>query len=168
MIFYVYRDPRDVMVSFWKFIAHWPWHEGPKTATCREFIRDRRRARRCVTSISRRNRCSTAGVRTWTAGRRRSAAGLRNRICYVRFEDLHEKYECTIDGIAEFLGERPVGYRRPSPQENGIFPSEGKIGAYREHFERRTWTCLGKCGRDDDAAGIPLNLGQGARDITCD
>lgn len=38
-IFYIYRDPRDVLVSNWKLIRSFNWDEGPKTETAGDFIR---------------------------------------------------------------------------------------------------------------------------------
>ncbi len=38
-LLYVYRDPRDVMLSLRKQIRFWDWHEGPGTETLQEFIR---------------------------------------------------------------------------------------------------------------------------------
>lgn len=30
---YIYRNPADVMISYWKFLHRWDWFEGPKTET---------------------------------------------------------------------------------------------------------------------------------------
>ena len=30
VVFYIHRDPVDVMLSFWRFMHRWRWHEGPK------------------------------------------------------------------------------------------------------------------------------------------
>jgi hypothetical protein len=37
IIFYIHRDPVDVMISLWRFINHWRWREGPKRASAFEF-----------------------------------------------------------------------------------------------------------------------------------
>jgi hypothetical protein len=136
IVFYVYRDPRDVMVSYWKLVAGLPWHEGPKTATCREFVRAApegqmlRYQTRQAPSLLHRWRAHVDG---WT---REVPAGLRHRVCFVRYEDLHGRYEASVDAIATFLSEKPLSYRRPSPRENVVFPSQGTIGAHREHFDQ--------------------------------
>ena len=36
---YIYRNPLDTLLSFWKFIHHWNWHEGPKLNTPLKFIK---------------------------------------------------------------------------------------------------------------------------------
>ena len=38
-LFYIYRDPRDVMASFWRVVNHLEWDFGPKFATVGEFMR---------------------------------------------------------------------------------------------------------------------------------
>ena len=30
VVFYIHRDPVEVMLSFWRFMHRWHWHEGPK------------------------------------------------------------------------------------------------------------------------------------------
>ncbi len=37
VILYIHRDPVDVMISYWRFIARWKWHEGPRRPTAVEF-----------------------------------------------------------------------------------------------------------------------------------
>ena len=37
--FYIYRDPVETLLSFWKFMHHWNWHEGPKLDTPLKFVR---------------------------------------------------------------------------------------------------------------------------------
>tara|TARA_B100001027_G_scaffold71713_1_gene49019 strand:+ start:726 stop:1520 length:795 start_codon:yes stop_codon:yes gene_type:complete len=37
--FYIYRDPVETLLSFWKFIHHWNWHEGPKLDTPLKFVK---------------------------------------------------------------------------------------------------------------------------------
>ena len=37
-IIYIYRDPVEVFISFWKFLHQWGWDEGPKTRTPSELI----------------------------------------------------------------------------------------------------------------------------------
>lgn len=35
---YIYRNPVDTLISYWKFIHRWNWFEGPKTKTPLELV----------------------------------------------------------------------------------------------------------------------------------
>lgn len=37
-IIYIYRDPAEVFISFWKFLHQWEWDEGPKARTPSELL----------------------------------------------------------------------------------------------------------------------------------
>ena len=37
--FYIFRDPVETLLSFWKFMHNWNWHEGPKLDTPLEFVK---------------------------------------------------------------------------------------------------------------------------------
>ena len=133
-IFYVYRDPRDVMASFWKFLRNWKWNEGPKTETASEFIRAEpcgqmmRYQYRQEPTVLHRWRTHVDG---WTT---RVPAHLKHRVSLIRYEDLHSNFDQVVRTIGEVLGEAPVSFVRPSPNENVVFPSSGQIGGYRDLF----------------------------------
>ncbi len=40
-IVYIYRNPVDVFISFWKFLHRWKWFEGPKLDSPLELMRSR-------------------------------------------------------------------------------------------------------------------------------
>jgi hypothetical protein len=120
-IFYVYRDPRDVMVSYWKFLRNLPWYEGPTPGTCREFIR----AEPCGQMIRYQH------VEGWTQGRAASCPG----VTLVRFEDLSFHFESVMQSFAPIFGEYPMALTKPDIHENSVFPGTGKVGTYKEYFE---------------------------------
>lgn len=126
-VFYIYRDPRDVMVSYWKFLRRLSWNEGPKAKTLSEFIRSRpsgmmmRYQTRQEDSLVHRWRTHVEG---WTNGDR------NGRITVVRYEDLASDYERVMSNFADILGSSPVSLDRPSPFENTVLPGETPTGAY--------------------------------------
>ena len=38
-IVYIYRNPKDVFISYWKFLNNWKWFEGPKLQSPLELMR---------------------------------------------------------------------------------------------------------------------------------
>ncbi|MFL5330073.1 MAG: sulfotransferase domain-containing protein [Gemmataceae bacterium] len=133
-IFYVYRDPRDVMVSLWKFLKQLSWREGPTPETVQEFIRVQpeghmmRYQRRQEPSMIHRWRTH---VDSWTLG---VPERFQGNITFVRFADLLHRFEDVIRSISKVLG-NPVSFERPVPQDNSILPAKGVVGAHREYFD---------------------------------
>ncbi len=133
-IFYVYRDPRDVMVSFWKFIQKLPWYEGPKTATCSDFLRaepagqmmryqyrqEKSMLHRWVTHVDGWTQCPPAG--------------LAGRVTCVRFQDLALDYENLMQSFTLIFGESPISLEKPALHENSILPNTGAVGTYKEQL----------------------------------
>lgn len=134
-IFYAYRDPRDTMVSYWRFLNQLGWHEGPKIATCKEFIRTEpaghmlRYQYKQQRSMIHRWRAHVDG---WMLG---VPEALRKRVTFVNFADLYFRYDCVIRDIAATLGEAPVSFDRPKPQGTSILPGTARVGSYKEHFD---------------------------------
>jgi Sulfotransferase domain len=135
-IFYIYRDPRDVMVSFWRYIWTHTRDEGPRTETVGAFMRAEpsggmlRYQKKQVPTVLERWKVH---VEEWVGAADRSCA---EGICLVRYEELCLDFEATIDRIARHL-ERPWSppARRPDPRRNTISPGSGSIGSHRAVFE---------------------------------
>ena len=135
-VFYVCRDPRDTMVSYWKFLNQIHWHEGPKVGSCKEFIRAEPAGQMLRYQYGQQRSMLhrwRAHVDGWTMG---AAARFRDRVSCVRFNDLLNKYDCVIRDIAAVLGETPISFERPKPEAtNSILPNAGRTGGYREYFD---------------------------------
>jgi hypothetical protein len=135
-LLYIYRDPRDVMVSLWKQIQFWEWHEGPKTETLQEFIhsspsgRMMRYQQHQEPSVLHR---WESHVRSWIID---ISDSIRNKIIYVKYEELHSNFDVTMETIANQIGINSYSIVRPLPSENVIPPiSKGGVGGYREHLK---------------------------------
>lgn len=148
-VFYVYRDPRDVMTSFWRFLSTLRWDEGPKTPDVGSFMRSppsgamlRYQKRQIATCLER----WEAHVRPWlAAGRGRESAPLT----FVRYEDLHLSFERTVRELAVRLGRPCEGPVRPDPRIGVVGPWRGEVGSHREFFTREDETWLAEALGDE-------------------
>lgn len=133
-VFYVYRDPRDVMVSFWRYLNRLRWNEGPKTDDLSEFIRLEpaghimRYQYRQEPSMLHRWRTHVDGWMT------RVPPELASRVTFVRYQDLVENYEGVIRQAAAVLGP-PVRVQTPPLSAASVMPTTGQVGTYRHFFD---------------------------------
>lgn len=118
IVLYIHRDPVDVMISFWRFINHWGWREGPKRSSVREFAASQPEGQmlryQMLQQRSMLHRWAHH-VDGWTA-----AAQGRERILVVRFDQLKSRYEQTVADFANLLGRRSGTLTPPSPNANVI------------------------------------------------
>lgn len=134
-IIYVHRDPRDVMVSFWRLVNSLPWDEGPKTATPAEFMRRppsgamlRYQKHQAETILDR----WADHLRGWTID---APEPLRRNIIYLRFEDLRQNFQATVKDLADRLGLTCPAPRMPSPDRNVVLPGKGVVGGFHDHLD---------------------------------
>lgn len=119
-ILYIYRDPRDVMRSFWRYMLQWDWVEGPKCGSGSDFIRQEpmgmmmRYQFRQFPSILERWGSHVTG---WL-----DMADLNQRVILVRFEDLRDRYAETIDRLGSELALNPVSHTPPDKKRSVIAP----------------------------------------------
>jgi hypothetical protein len=142
-VFYVFRDPRDVMTSFWRFLRTLPWDEGPKTKDVGAFMRSppsggmmRYQKFQNPTCLDR----WQEHVRSWqSAGR-----GLESpNFSFVRYEELSFSFDQTVQWIAERLGRRCEKPIRPDPKAGVVGPWRGDVGTHREFFNEADHDWLG-------------------------
>lgn len=134
-IFYIYRDPRDVMISFQRLINHFRWDEGPRTSSVGDFMRAQPRG-----GVLRYQKEQTPSMlHRWKdhveAWHNYSIATNGRKVHLVRFEDLSERFEETVHRIGSIIGEPVRQVVRPSPGENVIYKGRGNIGDHRELFK---------------------------------
>jgi Sulfotransferase domain len=120
VIFYIYRNPVDVMLSFWRYMFRFhPWENpGPQVADPLTFSR--------ATPFGRMLRYQTEPsanvlerwakhVQGW-----RVTAETFPGIRLVRYEDLDTRYEATILSFATLLGRQPLAIIRPERDFNVV------------------------------------------------
>lgn len=115
-IFYIYRDPRDVMRSYWYWLQTLQWDEGPKLVSLSDFIRTAPRGGMLRYQKEQQPNMLkrwAAHVDPWRAYAEK--VGQKN-ILALRYEDLDCHFSDTLVNIANFL-QRPLkNYIRPNHQ----------------------------------------------------
>jgi hypothetical protein len=118
VIFYIHRDPVDVMLSFWRYVHHWPWHEGPKCADPLVFaaaepeghlMRYQTHQRRSMLDRWAKH------VEGWC----RASQG-RTRLRLVSYAALKDNYAATLTSFSELLGRKPKNLTPPRKDRNVI------------------------------------------------
>jgi hypothetical protein len=117
-ILYVYRHPVDMMVSFWRFLHRWDWHEGPKTDTPLALARRapegrllRYQHRHVATFFDR----WAHHVNGWLA-----AAGEHPNVMGVPYSSLCATYETQVRAVLSFLEQPHPPVVLPPPRESYI------------------------------------------------
>lgn len=136
-LFYIYRDPRDTMLSNWKLISHAHtqlWDEGPRTDSIGEFLR----AAPCSAMLRYQKQQEETvlhrwqhHVEGWLNLRENSDDGF---IMTLSYEDLNLDFNNTVKKIGSFLGRSVAGPKRPGRHDNVIKPGQGKVHSYKEAF----------------------------------
>jgi hypothetical protein len=116
-IVYIYRNPADVMASYWRYLHTWPWAEGPEVESVYQFANTppmgalmRLQFRQYDTMLDR----WASHVQHWTEARR-----LAN-LHVVRYEDLKRHYGDTMRRLGEALRVSPRQIVQPSRYENVV------------------------------------------------
>jgi hypothetical protein len=130
IVFYIYRNPADVMCSHWRYVRSVERREGPLTATPGAFMREapcggmlRYQMEQQATVLDR----WRSHVDAWTTLGVEAAGAIP-----VVYEELNLDFEATVARLAVRLGvpcPRPL---KPSPAENVVEPGHGKVGGFRE------------------------------------
>lgn len=141
-IFYIYRDPRDVMLSYWELIQKLPWNEGPKAGTVGDFMR----AAPCGAMLRYQKEQMPTVLHRWKSHVGdwvRFAEGQQNKIMLIRYEDLNMHFDDTVKKIGKKIGHSAESFRRPGVNENVVVVGKGTIGRHGEHFLAEDYEFVG-------------------------
>ena len=116
-IVYIFRNPADVMASYWRYLHTWPWAEGPEVDSVYQFANTspmgalmRLQFRQYDTMLDR----WANHVQHWL-----DAHHLAN-LHIVRYETLNQHYGDTIRGLAQALRISLRQIVRPSRHESVV------------------------------------------------
>jgi len=117
-IVYVFRNPADVMASYWRFLNTWEWIEGPKTKTAFNFAIAppmgrimRLQFQQFDTMLDR----WANHVEHWL-----DAASQSANIHVVKYENLEFYFENTVRALGAAIGLEPRRIVRPSRDKNVV------------------------------------------------
>lgn len=153
-ILYIYRDPRDAIVSNWKLIRSFPWDEGPKPESAGEFIRaEPRGGMMRYQKIQQRNMLHRwkSNVESWLIAAEKNP---QLPICLLKYEDLDKEFEKTLGKISQFTGIECGKLAKPKVDENVIGSGEGGSGNYKKYLTEEDLDFV-----DQEIGGFMASLG---------
>jgi LPS sulfotransferase NodH len=119
-IIYIYRNPVDMMISFWKLLHSFSWVEGPRVedplclARCQPSGQLMRYQMQQYPSMVHR---WAAHVSQWL-----ELADSSERVAAIAYEDLDQNFGATVTALADFMEREPQQIKRPSRTEATIKP----------------------------------------------
>ncbi len=130
-VFYIYRDGRDVLASFWRHVRKQGFLWGPMAFNVSDFMKE--------TPVG--AACRYQGpnppenmVERWNDHILSWMEPLHDGILYIKYEDMLDKHEVVVEGIADFLGmDMPEVVVKP--KLGGVHPWRGISGNWKEFFD---------------------------------
>lgn len=125
-VFYIYRDGRDVMTSFWRYLNRLKAGWGPQAPTPGDFMRA----------------VPTGGILQYQSGPCESMLARWVRhvsgwldagigVHPVSYESLHQNFDTALQQIGGVLGRPGAVFRRPGMDAPSSLPWRGEIGNWR-------------------------------------
>jgi hypothetical protein len=156
-VFYIYRDPRDVMLSFWKMISGLSWDEGPKVSSVGEFMRAAPRG-----GNLRYQKMQTETMLSWWQAHVEGWADVAEihagqKIMMLSFESLNLDFDGTVKNIGNRIGHPVATPVCPSKEVNVVRAGPGKTGGHRDFFTQSDHDfVLDSVGSTMKRLGIPI------------
>ncbi|MDA0997047.1 MAG: sulfotransferase domain-containing protein [Proteobacteria bacterium] len=139
-IFYIVRDPRDAMTSFWRFAGTGDGDLGPRTDSVDAFVRSAPSGQPLLFE----HPPSTDMIARWS----QHVGGWlpdmdSGAVKLVKYEDLLGNYDETLDGIADHMATPPIHRLHPDPSLPGRTPWKSTSGIWRERMSVETESYIG-------------------------
>ena len=133
-IFYIYRDPRDTLISTWNLFQKFGWDEGPRCYNPGQFIREAPSGGMMrYQKVNHQNIVQrwVNHVEGWI-----KSAQKHPRIHLIQYEELNLNFDETLKGIASKLNLELSAIKRPSSTKNVIGSGPAKVGGQRSLLRR--------------------------------
>lgn len=133
-VFYIYRDGRDVMTSFWRFLNQLGWDEGPKEDSVSTFMRCAPRGKLERYQM----RDFESMVDRWAEHVRGWSERAPSEVVRVSYEDLLSNFDKTVMAkLAPAFGRAPRDdvLAKPSLESPSVMPWRGRAGTWRQFFD---------------------------------
>lgn len=137
---YIYRNPVDTLLSFWRFILRWDWDEGTKTENPFEFVKSApegylmRHQHRTMENYFVRWAYHQLG---WF-----EAAEHYDNIMCISYNDLKHDYANEIGAVLEFISQQGIDSPQEPSRENFIkgvekIPNSAEFTQFRNFIAER-------------------------------
>lgn len=129
-VFYIYRDGRDVMTSFWRYLHTLGWDEGPRMDSVGAFMRTCPKGR--LTRYQK-TRGSTM-LERWVRHLEGWCSSTESGVTVVSYEALSQQFDATVQGFSRQLGAPRHPLVRPGLGDISISPWKGALENWRSYF----------------------------------
>jgi len=149
-IYYIYRDPREVLHSLRHYLNAWSWFEGPKTDCPSSFIRMAPAGAMMRFQYYQRPDMVDrwrVHVEGWL-----EAAETYPQIIVVKYEELRDRYDQVVDAIAQDSAEARLYGGPPEMDKLTILKSKAGAPSDRytdedlDHFRKRAGATMRRLG----------------------
>lgn len=136
-IIYIFRDPRDVMLSFWHYTNKLDPFLGPQVKNLSDFIHSapcgsmlRYQTKQFDTIIDR----WSAHVNGWIEASEKLNS---ENLLLLNYEILNLKFDFTLEHISNFLDMENKNNVRPDKEKNTVLPGPGIVGNYSNYLTEK-------------------------------
>jgi hypothetical protein len=135
-VFYIYRDPRDAIISHWRLINQLNWDEGPQGTAPGEFVFNPPSGR--MMRYQKHNEASMltrwqTHVTGWMDYAERDPA---QAVMPIKYENLNLHFNDVISAIGEYLELPLENIIRPDKEVNVIGSGKGTVGGHADHLSQ--------------------------------